>query len=290
MSPCLALRPGKGRKHHLPSCPLSGLFLVSPGSPGATEHTVTEHPLCSMGPACPRGDLGRLAASGCCGTHHSSQEPPAGPTVDVWVTCSEGRKARGGRRPGRGGRAGGGAPRPAHPGHRGCRARPRASGSLRSSRRCAKDDTYRPYSPPAPRVARFQFSAFHFLRRFPAVYLRCRAVVCRAYDYSSRCYRGCVARAKRDAGSFQQKVDVVVGPIRLRAPHADRRSLGRWPSSLPAARRGPGARRAGIGEFRLVSCFTGTGHLLCARCAVLCQATWTSPGPGSCLLPRAPGR
>lgn len=133
MSPCLALRPGKGGKHHLPSCPLSGLFLVSPGSPGATEHTVTEHPPCSMGPACPRGDLGRLAASGCCGTHHSSQEPPVGPTVDVWVTCSEGRKARGGRRPGRGGRAGGGAPRPAHPGHRGCRARPRASGSLRSS-------------------------------------------------------------------------------------------------------------------------------------------------------------
>lgn len=260
MSPCLALRPGKGRKHHLPSCPLSGLFLVSPGSPGATEHTVTEHPPCSMGPACPRGDLGRLAASGCCGTHHSSQEPPAGPTVDVWVMCSEGRKARGGRRPGRGGRAGGGAPRPAHPGHRGCRARPRASGSLRSSRRCAKDDTYRPYSPPAPRVARFQFSAFHFLRRFPAVYLRCRAVVCRAYDYSSRCYRGCVARAKRDAGSFQQKVDVVVGPIRLRAPHADRRSLGRWPSSLPAARRGPGARaqRSGSSGWCHVSPELGT--------------------------------
>ncbi|ELK11859.1 Deleted in malignant brain tumors 1 protein [Pteropus alecto] len=62
----------------------------------------------------------------------------------------------------------------------------------------------------------------------PVVYLQCRVVVCRAYDYSSRCHRGCVVRAKRDVGSYQQKVDVILGPIRLQAPHAKKRSLG-WP-------------------------------------------------------------
>uniref|UniRef100_A0A2K5DY61 Scavenger receptor cysteine-rich domain-containing protein DMBT1 n=1 Tax=Aotus nancymaae TaxID=37293 RepID=A0A2K5DY61_AOTNA len=80
---------------------------------------------------------------------------------------------------------------------------------------CVKDESYRPYSQPSPGIARFQFSAFHFLSRFPSVYLQCKMVVCRAHDYSSRCYRGCVVRSKRDVGSYQEKVDVVLGPIQL---------------------------------------------------------------------------
>ncbi|PNJ65345.1 DMBT1 isoform 1 [Pongo abelii] len=83
---------------------------------------------------------------------------------------------------------------------------------------CVRDDTYGPYSPPSLRIARFRFRAFHFLNRFPSVYLHCKMVVCRAYDPSSRCYRGCVVRSKRDVGSYQEKVDVVLGPIQLQTP------------------------------------------------------------------------
>ncbi|KAL4841785.1 hypothetical protein H8958_015099 [Nasalis larvatus] len=83
---------------------------------------------------------------------------------------------------------------------------------------CVRDDTYGPYSQPSPRIARFRFRAFHFLNRFPSVYLHCKMVVCRAYDPSSRCNRGCVMRSKRDVGSYQEKVDVVLGPIQLQTP------------------------------------------------------------------------
>ncbi|XP_054546350.1 deleted in malignant brain tumors 1 protein-like [Talpa occidentalis] len=91
---------------------------------------------------------------------------------------------------------------------------------------CVKDETFRPIQPPAPRIVRFSFSSFHFLNRFPSVYLKCKMVVCRAYDYSSRCYRGCVMRSKRDVHPYQEKVDVVLGPIKLQtAEHAHKRSL-----------------------------------------------------------------
>nr|XP_023493734.1 deleted in malignant brain tumors 1 protein-like [Equus caballus] len=90
---------------------------------------------------------------------------------------------------------------------------------------CVKDVTYQTLPRPSPRVARFKFSSFHFLNRFPSVYLQCRMVACRAYDYSSRCHRGCVVRSKRDVGSYQEKVDVVLGPIQLQAPSAEKRSL-----------------------------------------------------------------
>ncbi|KAG8517384.1 Deleted in malignant brain tumors 1 protein, partial [Galemys pyrenaicus] len=106
---------------------------------------------------------------------------------------------------------------------------------------CVKDETYQPLQSPAPRLARFSFSSFHFLNRFPSVYLRCKVVVCRAYDYSSRCYRGCVVRSKRDVYSYQEKVDVVLGPIKLQTPpHAHKRSLGRCPP-------GPGPGRGDAG-------------------------------------------
>uniref|UniRef100_A0A8C9MBM4 Scavenger receptor cysteine-rich domain-containing protein DMBT1 n=1 Tax=Panthera tigris altaica TaxID=74533 RepID=A0A8C9MBM4_PANTA len=96
---------------------------------------------------------------------------------------------------------------------------------------CAKDRTYQSYSPPSPRIARFKFSSFYFLKRFPSVYLRCKMVVCRADDYFSRCRRGCIVRSKRDVGSYQEKVDVVLGPIQLQAPQAVKRGLARWPPS-----------------------------------------------------------
>eukprot|EP00073_Rattus_norvegicus_P043880 XP_017445957.1 PREDICTED: deleted in malignant brain tumors 1 protein isoform X1 [Rattus norvegicus] len=90
---------------------------------------------------------------------------------------------------------------------------------------CIRDETYQSYSSPSPRITRFKFSSFHFLNRFPSVYLQCKLVVCRAYDVSSRCYRGCVVRSKRDVGSYQEKVDVVLGPIQLQSPSKEKRSL-----------------------------------------------------------------
>nr|XP_060623012.1 deleted in malignant brain tumors 1 protein [Anolis sagrei ordinatus] len=82
---------------------------------------------------------------------------------------------------------------------------------------CIKDGTYRTYNSPNRRTLRFSFQAFDFIRSNPSVYLQCEVVVCRAYDYSSRCYRGCVhvPRSKRDTGSYEEKVDVIIGPIEL---------------------------------------------------------------------------
>ncbi|XP_047558273.1 deleted in malignant brain tumors 1 protein isoform X8 [Lutra lutra] len=97
---------------------------------------------------------------------------------------------------------------------------------------CAKDSTYRSYPQPSPRIARFRFSSFFFLRRFPSVYLRCKMVVCRVNDYSSRCRRGCTVRAKRDVGSHQE-VDVVLGPILKRDPRTEKRDLATSQPSRP---------------------------------------------------------
>ncbi|KAK2496673.1 hypothetical protein MC885_006291 [Smutsia gigantea] len=95
---------------------------------------------------------------------------------------------------------------------------------------CVKDKTYQSYYQPSPHIVRFKFNAFYFLNHFPSVYLQCKMVVCRANDYSSRCSRGCVVRSKRNVGSYQEKVDVILGPIQLQAPHAKKRNL-----DLPAA-------------------------------------------------------
>ncbi|XP_069900044.1 scavenger receptor cysteine-rich domain-containing protein DMBT1 [Globicephala melas] len=97
---------------------------------------------------------------------------------------------------------------------------------------CVKDETYRSYHQPSPNVLRFKFNSFHFLSRFPSVYLKCKMVVCRAYDASSRCSRGCIVRAKRGVGSYQEKVDVALGPIQLQVPHAEKRSLDRTEVNL----------------------------------------------------------
>lgn len=108
-----------------------------------------------------------------------------------------------------------------------------ADGPLFSSSRCPRDSTYQSFSRPSPRVARFKFSSFYFLRRFPSVYLQCQMVVCRADDAFSRCRRGCVVRSKRDVGSYQEKVDVVLGPIWLQAPRPEKRSLAKRRASRP---------------------------------------------------------
>ncbi|NWV15917.1 DMBT1 protein, partial [Ptilonorhynchus violaceus] len=66
---------------------------------------------------------------------------------------------------------------------------------------CVRDPTYATYYSPHRHILRFKFSAFQFIRSNPQVYLQCELVVCRAYDYSSRCYQGCVKRSKREASS-----------------------------------------------------------------------------------------
>ncbi|NXN46853.1 DMBT1 protein, partial [Rhinoptilus africanus] len=66
---------------------------------------------------------------------------------------------------------------------------------------CIKDSTYTTLNSSYDDVARFSFNAFSFIHRYPSVYLQCELVVCRKNDYSSRCYRGCMSRFKRDAGS-----------------------------------------------------------------------------------------
>ncbi|XP_048465149.1 deleted in malignant brain tumors 1 protein [Rhincodon typus] len=81
---------------------------------------------------------------------------------------------------------------------------------------CVKDGTYGNYPSPAHNIARFKFSAFKFLNLHPSVYLQCKVVVCKAYDYSSRCYRGCIYRQKRAISSSKGSTDVLIGPIELK--------------------------------------------------------------------------
>ncbi|NXE91273.1 DMBT1 protein, partial [Menura novaehollandiae] len=64
---------------------------------------------------------------------------------------------------------------------------------------CVQDYTYATYYSPYRHILRFKFNAFQFIRSNPLVYLQCELMVCRAYDYSSRCYQGCVQRSKREA-------------------------------------------------------------------------------------------
>ncbi|NXE16919.1 DMBT1 protein, partial [Lophotis ruficrista] len=66
---------------------------------------------------------------------------------------------------------------------------------------CVRDPTYSTYYSPYKHIVRFKFNAFQFVRSSPLVYLRCELAVCRAYDYSSRCYQGCITRSKREASS-----------------------------------------------------------------------------------------
>ncbi|CAM4595047.1 unnamed protein product [Caretta caretta] len=80
---------------------------------------------------------------------------------------------------------------------------------------CVRDPTYGTYYSPYSSTIRFKFNAFKFINQYSSVYLQFKMVVCRVYDYSSRCYQGCIPRSKRDTSSYQEKMDVVVGPIEL---------------------------------------------------------------------------
>ncbi|NWH68240.1 DMBT1 protein, partial [Geococcyx californianus] len=66
---------------------------------------------------------------------------------------------------------------------------------------CVRDFTYYTYYSPNKHTVRFKFNAFQFIHSNPSVYLLCELVVCRTYDYSSRCYQGCISRSKREASS-----------------------------------------------------------------------------------------
>ncbi|XP_074855717.1 scavenger receptor cysteine-rich domain-containing protein DMBT1-like [Carettochelys insculpta] len=88
---------------------------------------------------------------------------------------------------------------------------------------CVRDHTYNTYYSPISSIIRFKFNAFSFINKHTSVYLQFKMVVCRLYDYSSRCYQGCVPRSKRDTSSYQEKVDVVVGPIQLRKEGSENR-------------------------------------------------------------------
>ncbi|KAM7170080.1 scavenger receptor cysteine-rich domain-containing protein DMBT1-like isoform 4-T6 [Macrochelys suwanniensis] len=82
-------------------------------------------------------------------------------------------------------------------------------------RGCVKDDTYTAYYSSNKKIVQFQFKAFQFFNGYSTVYLQCKMVVCKVYDYSSRCYQGCVTRNKRETSSDQENV-TVVGPVKLR--------------------------------------------------------------------------
>uniref|UniRef100_A0A8C3F0Q7 Scavenger receptor cysteine-rich domain-containing protein DMBT1 n=1 Tax=Chrysemys picta bellii TaxID=8478 RepID=A0A8C3F0Q7_CHRPI len=92
---------------------------------------------------------------------------------------------------------------------------------------CARDPTYGTYYSPYSSTIRFKFNAFKFVNQYSSVYLQFKMVVCRVYDYSSRCYQGCIPRSKRDTSSYQEKVDVVVGPIELWKEGTENRNAGK---------------------------------------------------------------
>ncbi|XP_067389148.1 deleted in malignant brain tumors 1 protein-like [Emydura macquarii macquarii] len=90
---------------------------------------------------------------------------------------------------------------------------------------CTRDSTYSPIYSQVGSIVRFRFNAFKFLNRHAAVYLQCKIVVCRAHDYSSRCYQGCLARRKRNTSPYQEKMNVVAGPVQLKKEtNEDRKS------------------------------------------------------------------
>ncbi|KAF7234626.1 Deleted in malignant brain tumors 1 protein, partial [Varanus komodoensis] len=76
---------------------------------------------------------------------------------------------------------------------------------------CVQDYTYETHYSPYRHILRFSFRAFDFIRKYPSVYLQCKVVVCRAYDYNSRCNQGCLLRSKRDTSSYQELIE----PIKL---------------------------------------------------------------------------
>lgn len=81
------------------------------------------------------------------------------------------------------------------------------------SLRCARDPTYRSYLSLDRRMVQFRFRAPSFISRYSSVYLQCKMAVCDRYDYSSRCYQGCIARGKRSTRDGDENVITVVSRL-----------------------------------------------------------------------------
>ncbi|KAK4820987.1 hypothetical protein QYF61_009453 [Mycteria americana] len=90
--------------------------------------------------------------------------------------------------------------------------------------RCVRDSTYATYYSPYRHVVRFKFNAFQFIRNNPLVYLQCELAVCRAHDYSSRCYQGCIITSMREASAGQDSMTIAAGPIQLQEAAAENRN------------------------------------------------------------------
>ncbi|XP_040983325.1 deleted in malignant brain tumors 1 protein-like [Aquila chrysaetos chrysaetos] len=131
---------------------------------------------------------------------------------------------------------------------------------------CVRDSSYATYYSPYSHFARFKFNAFEFIRRHTLVYLQCELVVCRLGDYSSRCYRGCINRSKRDTSSAEEEVKVVVGPLQLREGDAQSRNTGLdssepRPQAVPAAADNPLAPVIAVVAVLAVVVFVLAGFL-----------------------------
>ncbi|OXB64449.1 hypothetical protein ASZ78_000125 [Callipepla squamata] len=80
---------------------------------------------------------------------------------------------------------------------------------------CVRDPTYRSYLSPDHRIVQFRFRAPSFISRYSSVYLQCQMVVCNRYDFSSRCYQGCIGRGKRSTRDGDEKRNVIIIISRL---------------------------------------------------------------------------
>ncbi|XP_031410396.1 deleted in malignant brain tumors 1 protein-like [Meleagris gallopavo] len=78
---------------------------------------------------------------------------------------------------------------------------------------CVRDPTYRSYLSPDRRIVQFRFRAPSFITRYSSVYLQCKMAVCNRYDYSSRCYQGCIARGKRSTRDGDGNVIIIVSRL-----------------------------------------------------------------------------
>ncbi|XP_074089539.1 scavenger receptor cysteine-rich domain-containing protein DMBT1-like isoform X2 [Macrotis lagotis] len=95
---------------------------------------------------------------------------------------------------------------------------------------CIKDNSYANLNSQHKNVAQFKFNAFNFLENYDVVYLQCKVVVCKADDHSSRCYKGCMGRNRRDT-SYQGEIEAAkegsefVGPFEIQKRINQRRRI-----------------------------------------------------------------
>uniref|UniRef100_A0ACB8F9C8 Uncharacterized protein n=2 Tax=Sphaerodactylus townsendi TaxID=933632 RepID=A0ACB8F9C8_9SAUR len=80
---------------------------------------------------------------------------------------------------------------------------------------CVQDFTYQELPSPSNNVVRCKFNALKLLKKHNAIYLKCYLVVCKASDYSSRCYKGCLPTKNRDVTALQDGM-TVMGTVWLR--------------------------------------------------------------------------